>query len=134
MKTRICMIPVLIMLLMLGFSAGAQENDKKDDVFFIVDEMPEYPGGQEALRVWLAENITYPEEAKTDSIQGIVYVSFIVNEQGKVTDSKLARGASPALDKEALRVVKEMPAWKPGKHKGKEVKVSYTVPISFKLE
>ena len=134
MKTRICMIPVLFMLLVLAFPAEAQEKDQKPDVLSMVDEMPEYPGGQEALRTWLAENITYPEEAKNDSIQGIVYVTFIVDEQGKVTDSKLARGASPALDKEALRVVNAMPAWKPGKHKGKEVKVSYTVPISFKLE
>lgn len=134
MKTRIFMIPVLFMLLVLVFSAKAQEKDKKDDVFYVVDELPVFPGGEEALRNWLAENIRYPGEAKADSIQGKVYVTFIVDEQGKVTDSKLARGASPALDKEALRVVNAMPAWKPGKHKGKEVKVSYTVPISFKLE
>ncbi len=134
MKTRIFMIPVLFMLLALAFPAEAQEMDKKDDVFYVVDELPVFQGGEEALRNWLAENIRYPGEAKADSIQGKVYVTFIVDEQGKVTDSKLARGASPALDKEALRVVNAMPAWKPGKHKGKEVKVSYTVPISFKLE
>lgn len=134
MKTRIFMIPVLFMLLALAFPAEAQEKDKEDDVFYVVDELPVFPGGEEALRNWLAENIRYPGEAKADSIQGKVYVTFIVDEQGKVTDSKLARGASPALDEEALRVVNAMPAWKPGKHKGKEVKVSYTVPISFKLE
>jgi len=134
MKTRICMIPVLMMLLMLGFSAGAQEKDKNDDVFVIVEEMPEYPGGEDALRTWLSENIRYPEEAKNDSIQGIVYVTFVIDEKGEVIDSKLARGASPALDKEALRVIGAMPDWKPGKQKGTEVKVSYTIPISFKLE
>lgn len=134
MKTKIGMISILLMMFMLAFQAGAQEKDKEDDVFYVVDELPVFPGGEEALRNWLAENIRYPEEAKSDSIQGKVYVTFVINEQGKVTETKLARGASPALDKEALRVVKEMPAWQPGKHKGKEVKVSYTVPIDFKLE
>lgn len=134
MKAQIGMISIFFMMFLPAFQAEAQEKDKKDDVFYVVDELPVFPGGEEALRNWLSENIRYPEEAKADSIQGKVYVTFVINEQGKVTETKLARGASPALDKEALRVVKEMPVWKPGKHKGKEVKVSFTVPIDFKLE
>lgn len=96
--------------------------------------MPEYPGGDEALRNDLAANIKYPEDAKKAGIQGKVYVTFVVDEQGKITDAKIARGVDPSLDKESLRVIKELKTWSPGKEKGKAVKVSYTVPIKYALD
>ena len=112
----------------------AQENKSKDGVFFKVDEMPVYPGGDEALRKDLVAAVKYPEDAKKAGIQGKVYVSFVVDEAGKVTKVEIARGVDPSLDKEALRVVNSLKDWTPGKEKGKAVKVSYTLPIQFALD
>ncbi len=114
--------------------AQAKENKSKDGVYAIVEEMPVYPGGEEALRNDLAANIKYPEEAKKSGIQGKVYVTFVVDELGKITDAKIARGVDPALDKESLRVMTNLKTWKPGMEMGKAVKVAYTVPINFALD
>lgn len=120
----------------VDFSDLAMDEEEADDapVFFIVEEMPEFPGGEEALRKFIATSVKYPVIAQENGIQGRVYVSFVVNTKGKVTDVKIARGVDPNLDKEAIRVVNSMPAWKPGKQRGKAVKVSYTVPINFVLQ
>jgi protein TonB len=115
-------------------SAEAQEKKSKDDVYLTVEEMPEYPGGEEALRNDIASNVKYPEEAKKKGIQGKVYVSFVVDKNGKVNQAKIARGVDSALDKEALRVINSLKTWEPGKEKGKPVKVSFTVPINFVLD
>ncbi len=96
--------------------------------------MPEFPGGEVALRKFIATSVKYPVIAQENGIQGRVYISFVVNTKGKVIDVKIARGVDPNLDKEAIRVVNSMPAWKPGKQRGKAVKVSYTVPINFVLQ
>lgn len=112
-----------------------EEEDAEDaPVFFIVEEMPQFPGGEEALRKFIATSVKYPVIAQENGIQGRVYVSFVVNTKGAVTDVKIARGVDPNLDKEAIRVVNSMPAWSPGKQRGKAVKVSYTVPINFVLQ
>ncbi len=97
-------------------------------------EMPKYPGGETALRTFLAENLKYPEEAKVKKLSGKVYVSFILDETGKVTNAKVVKGVDPLLDKEALRVVNLLPQWEPGKDEGKPVKVSYTIPVKFSLD
>jgi TonB family protein len=107
--------------------------EKGKQVFFIVEEMPEFPGGESALRKFIAETVKYPVEAQKNKIQGKVYVTFVVDSEGNVTDSKIARGVDPSLDMEALRVVGLLPKWKPGLQKGKPVAVSYTVPINFVL-
>jgi len=96
--------------------------------------MPEYPGGVQALRNFLAATVKYPEEAVKKGIQGKVYVTFVVNKDGSVSDVKIARGVDPSLDTEALRVVKLLTNWKPGRQKGEDVRVSYTVPIKFALQ
>jgi protein TonB len=112
-----------------------EEEDEADaPVFFIVEEMPEFPGGQEALTRYLATSVKYPPIAQENGIQGRVFVTFVVSAKGVVEQVKIARGVDPNLDKEALRVVQNMPAWKPGKQRGKPVKVSYTVPINFVLQ
>ncbi|MBN2807409.1 MAG: M56 family metallopeptidase [Prolixibacteraceae bacterium] len=105
-----------------------------EEVFMIVEEMPEYPGGEDALRKFLGSEVKYPTEASKNGIQGKVYVTFVVGSDGMVKNSKIARGVDPLLDAEALRVVNKMPKWIPGKQKGVPVNVTYTVPIHFKLQ
>ncbi|WP_321373771.1 energy transducer TonB [uncultured Draconibacterium sp.] len=126
---------ILITLgLLLTMSVFAQDDQKEKDVFFIVDDMPEYPGGHEALRNDIASLVKYPVAAKENGIQGKVYITFLVNEEGKVEDAKIARGVDPSIDKEALRVINALDKnWKPGEKDGVPVKVSYTVPINFAL-
>jgi protein TonB len=113
-----------------------QEEEVEDDtqVFFIVEDMPEFPGGDLALRKYIANSISYPVIAQENGIQGKVYVTFVVDKDGGVSDARIARGVDPSLDKEALRVVNTLPKWKPGKQRGKPVRVSYTVPINFVLQ
>ena len=109
-------------------------EQKEEEVFLVVEEMPEFPGGVLALRQYLASSVKYPVIAQENGIQGKVYVNFVVNKDGSVSNAKIARGVDPSLDAEALRVVSTLPKWKPGKQRGAPVRVSYTVPISFKLE
>ncbi|WP_075591020.1 energy transducer TonB [Labilibacter marinus] len=112
------------------------EEEETDDapVFFIVEEMPQFPGGDLELRKYIAQSVKYPVIAQENGIQGRVYVQFVVGTDGAVNQVKVARGVDPNLDKEAIRVVQSMPKWKPGKQRGKAVKVSYTVPINFVLQ
>lgn len=115
---------------------STQEEEEEEDtqVFFIVEDMPEFPGGELALRQYIANAIKYPVIAQENGIQGRVYVTFVVNTDGSVSDARIARGVDPSLDKEALRVINSLPKWKPGKQRGKPVRVSYTVPINFVLQ
>lgn len=105
-----------------------------EQVFFIVEEMPEFPGGEMALRQHIANAVKYPAAAQEKGIQGKVYVTFVVSRNGTVADCKIARGVDPLLDAEALRVVNELPKWVPGKQRGEFVNVSYTIPINFQLQ
>lgn len=113
---------------------GNENSVKSEEVFFIVEEMPEFPGGELALRKFIANEIKYPQIASEKGIQGKVYVNFVVESDGRIGRYKIARGVDPSLDQEALRVVSALPKWTPGKQKGKNVAVSYTVPISFVLQ
>jgi protein TonB len=111
-----------------------EEEEEAAQVFFIVEDMPEFPGGEMALRTFIANSIKYPVIAQENGIQGKVYVTFVVGKDGKVNNATIARGVDPSIDKEALRVVNTLPTWKPGKQRGKPVNVSYTVPINFVLQ
>jgi TonB family protein len=115
-------------------STNVPESKVPDDVFIIVEDMPEYPGGEDSLRYFIAQNVKYPKIAKEQGIQGKVYVMFVVSESGKVENAEVVRGADPYLNQEALRVINSMPEWKPGKQRGVPVKVQYTVPINFQLD
>ena len=117
-----------------GYGLKNAPPKNEDEVFVVVDQMPEYPGGLIALRTFLAQNVKYPVEAQKKGTQGKVYVNFVVEKDGAVGLVKIARGVDPSLDAEALRVVKLLSGWKPGRHKGKDVRVSFTVPIQFALE
>lgn len=98
--------------------------------FIVCEDMPEFRGN---LLKYVAEHVVYPEIAKENDIQGTVYVGFVIDEKGKVTDVTLVRGVDPILDKEALKVVENLPDWKPGKQSGKNVKVRMNIPIKFQL-
>lgn len=111
-----------------------EEEEEEAQVFYIVEDMPEFPGGDLALRKYIANAIKYPVIAQENGIQGKVYVTFVVGKDGRVTNAQIARGVDPSLDKEALRVVNSLPKWKAGMQRGKPVNVSYTVPISFVLQ
>ena len=111
------------------------EEEEEEVVFVVVESMPEFPGGQQALFKYLSENIKYPVIAQENGIQGRVICQFVVNKDGSIVDVEVVRsGGDPSLDKEAIRVIKSMPKWKPGKQRGKPVRVKYTVPVNFKLQ
>ena len=109
-------------------------TSKEDTVYQIAEEMPEFPGGVEALMDYVGRNVKYPEEAKDKEIQGRVFVSFVIEKDGSVNEVKVLRGIGGGCDEEAVRVIKAMPKWTPGKQKGKPVRVNYQIPINFKLD
>lgn len=111
-----------------------EEEESAQQIFTVVEEMPEFPGGQGALLQYLAKSIKYPVIAQENGIHGRVTCSFVVEKDGSVTDIQVVRGADPSLDKEAIRVITAMPKWKPGKQRGKPVRVKYTVPVTFRLQ
>lgn len=105
----------------------------QDEVFTVTEQMPEFPGGQEALMEFIRSNIRYPEQAKDLGIQGKVICSFVVDKSGEISKVNVLRGIGHGCDQEAVRVLRAMPKWKPGKQNGKAVNVKYNIPISFKL-
>ena len=109
------------------------EEEDDEEFFMVVENMPEFPGGDLGLMKFIQKNVKYPAIAKEYNITGKVYVSFIVDKQGKVTNVKIVRGVDKNLDGEALRVVSALPNYKPGKQRGKPVRVMFTIPINFTL-
>lgn len=146
-------LPVLAFLLVANTKVAAQEakaekedlapttvirtvtvqKPDNDSVYQIVEEMPQFPGGEQAMMKYIAENVKYPEDAKEKNQSGRVFLSFVVEKDGRVDDVKVLKSVCESVDNEAVRVVKAMPNWKPGKQKGKPVRVSYCLPITFKL-
>lgn len=111
-----------------------EEEEAAQQIFTVVEEMPEFPGGMNELLKYLAKSIKYPVIAQENGIQGRVICAFVVNRDGSIVDAEVLRGVDPSLDKEALRVINAMPKWKPGKQRGKPVRVKYTVPVTFRLQ
>lgn len=112
----------------------AEKAKTKDEVFMVVEKMPEFPGGIKELMSFLSKNIKYPASAIAKNVQGRVIVQFVVEKDGTPTEFKVMRSVDPALDAEALRVMQEMPKWKPGMQRGQVVRVKYTVPVTFRLQ
>ena len=110
-----------------------EETKGDDKVFQLVETMPEFPGGPAELMKWLSTNIKYPTKAHDKGIQGRVIVQFVVNKDGSIVEPTILRSVDPYLDREAIRVVKAMPKWKPGTQRGEPVRVKFTLPIGFKL-
>ena len=109
-------------------------KEEETKVFDVVEVMPSFPGGQAALFEWLSKNIKYPVVAEENGVQGRVIVTFVVERNGSITDVQVAKSVDPSLDKEAVRVVKAMPHWIPGKQNGSAVRVKFTVPVTFRLQ
>lgn len=109
------------------------DSTNKGMIFDMPEQMPKFPGGGDAMEQFINDNIKYPAEAKSKNIQGKVYVQFIVEKDGSISEVSIRRGAHKSLDDEAIRVVKLMPNWEPGAMRGKKVRVRYTLPITFSL-
>ncbi|HRD53767.1 MAG TPA: energy transducer TonB [Flavobacteriales bacterium] len=111
---------------------GAEARDSNAP-YTIVEEMPSFPGGQEAMMRYLSANLQFPKEAQEKGVQGAVFINFVVERDGSINEVKVLRGIDNACEAEAIRVVQGMPKWAPGKQRGKEVRVQYNLPIRFKL-
>lgn len=112
-----------------------EEEEVEDQIFFnVIEEPAEFPGGDRALLNYLNSHVVYPIIAQENGIQGKVYLKFVIDEQGNVTNAQIARGVDPSLDAEALRVINSLPRFKPGRQRGKAVKVYYSSVINFKLQ
>lgn len=126
---------LLSLMAVLGLmTANAQKtvvSQSNQNVFDQVEEMPEFPGGMPALIEFLQTNIKYPKDAIKQDVGGRVMVMFVVETDGSISNVRVARKVFPSLDKEAVRVVKAMPKWKPGKEKGRPVRVNFTLPVVF---
>lgn len=114
--------------------AAPKVEDEQPVSIAMVEQKPEFPGGEAAMYKWLGDNIVYPSAASEEGVQGRVVVEFVVGKDGSISNVKVVRPRHPALDKEALRVVKAMPKWLPGRNNGQPVKVTYTLPVTFKLQ
>lgn len=136
----------IILLLFFSSQLDAQSRDgdvppppveeaPQEETFVVVEQMPEFPGGQAALMNYISTNMNYPEECRKMGVEGKVFVKFIVDKTGSIINVQILRGVvdGKLLEKEALRVVKAMPKWTPGKQAGKPVSVYFTMPIAFKL-
>lgn len=124
---------VICFFFMMALPMNAQ-SESSTKVYYEVDEMPSFPGGLNGLMTFRAQNMVYPVTAQENGVQGRVTVSFVVETDGSITDVEVARSVDPFLDREAMRIVKAMPKWTPGKKDGKPVRVKYTVPVVFRLQ
>ena len=114
------------------FSGTGNGYEGESEVFAVVEEMPKFPGGN--VQKWISKHIKYPMIAQENNIQGKVFVQFVIEKDGSVSNVKVSRSVDPSLDKEAIRVIQSMPKWTPGKQRQKPVRVSFTVPINFQLQ
>lgn len=117
----------------LSINAQSEETPVEEAIYDAVEEMPQFPGGPSALFEYLSTNIQYPNDAYENGIQGRVIVTFIVEKDGSISNTKVSKTVNPSLDEEAQRLVKSMPHWIPGKQHGEPVRVKYTVPVTFRL-
>ncbi len=130
---------LLSLMASFGFSTALAQKTvvsqkvQRVEVFMVVENMPEYPGGNEAMFAFFAKNMKYPADAQKNKVQGRVIVTFIVDKDGAITDVQVVKPAYPSLDAEAVRLVKMMPKWKPGTQRGVPVRVKFTLPVQFKL-
>lgn len=130
---------LIVTLFFLSGGAIAQTQDieadtPKEEIFTYVEQMPSFPGGEQAMYSYIKENLHYPEEAMEEGIEGRVYIKFIVSETGAIKNVECVKAADTSLKAEAIRLVSSMPQWVPGKQNGRAVNVYFTLPISFKLE
>lgn len=132
---------VTIFLIIITLNSFGQSHKRKkytcheDSIFVIVDKMPEFPGGEIALRKFISENMRYPDDIPVEEANiGKIYIEFCVTKTGKVERAKIIRSVHPKLDLEALRVINKLPKWTPGKHEGHPVCVYYTIPVNIRWQ
>lgn len=126
-----------MMAVLCLMTANAQKtvvSQSKQNIYDVVEQMPEFPGGMEALINFLSTNIKYPNDAIKQNVGGRVMVMFVVETDGSISNVRVAKRVFPSLDAEAIRVAKTMPKWKPGKEKGRLVRVNYTLPVVFSIK
>ena len=133
MKKLILMLLMAVCCLMTANAQKTVVSQTDQKVFDTVEQMPEYPGGMQAMIEFLQTNMKYPEDAAKQKVEGRVMVQFVVETDGSVSDVHVAKQVFPSLDAEAIRVVQAMPKWMPGKEKGKVVRVKYNLPIVFRM-
>ena len=138
MKFKLLLLAFCLVFCSMSYAQDKQNGNAvagKDAEYAVseLDNQPEFPNGNDGLVKYLSENINYPKKALKKNIMGKVYVQFVIDKTGKVTDVVAVRGVDKSLDKEAVRVIKAMPNWKPGIKDGAPVKVKYTIPINFKF-
>jgi TonB family protein len=135
MKNALLLIVLISILTSNSYSQTAPpvQSSDNDKVFTVVENMPQFPGGEEALMQFLAKNIKYPQDARKNNITGRVYVTFVVDKDGKVKDIRILRGIGGGCDEEVLRVMHMMPDWKAGSQDGSNVSVQYNLPVHFTL-
>lgn len=137
---------LFIALMLIGVAAAAcAQSDAKattktndataeEEVFLIVEQEAEFPGGLDALSKYLSANLTYPQEARDANVEGKVIVQFVIEKNGKVSNIKVLRDIGSGCGEEAVRVIKGMPRWKPGQQRGKPVRCQFTLPVNFQLQ
>ena len=130
---KLLIIALLSFIGMTNVFAQQETTATAEKVFDVVDEMPSFPGGQGVMTEFLSKNIKYPIVAEENGIQGRVLVKIVIKKDGTIDSPKVIKSVDPSLDKEAIRVVKTMPKWIPGKQKGEPVNVSFTVPVTFRI-
>ena len=130
---KLVFIALLSFIGMTNVFAQQETTTTAEKVFDQVDEMPSFPGGKDAMMEFLSKNIKYPVVAEENGIQGRVLVKIVVKKDGTIDSPIVVKGVDPSLNKEAIRVVKTMPKWIPGKQKGEPVNVSFTVPVTFRI-
>lgn len=111
-----------------------KQEEVTEEIFVVVEDQPLFPGGNAAMMKFLSDNIKYPVIAQENNIQGRVICNFVVERDGSITDVQVVRGVDPSLDREAVRVIQQMPRWKPGKQRGQAVRVRFTLPVVFRLQ
>lgn len=111
-----------------------EKYDSEQTIFEVVEQMPQFPGGEAALKQWVSSHVKYPPIAEENAIQGVVVCSVVIETDGSISNVKVARSIDPSVDRESVRVIKAMPRWTPGRQNGKPVRVKFTIPVTFKLQ
>ena len=114
-------------------NSQSPQDEGQNEIFTVVEDMPKFPGGEEARASYLASNIKYPEAARKAGVQGTCYISFVIDKDGSVSNVKVLRGIGGGCDEEAVRVIQTMPKWEPGTQRGEPVRVQFNMPVKFSL-
>ena len=131
---RLALLLSAILLTNMAFCQEEKKVSVDDEVFVVVEEQAEFPGGLDSMYAYIVKNLKYPEAAKEKGIEGRVFVSFIIEKDGSISNILIKRAIGGGCEEAAVEMIKNMPKWKPGKQRGKPVRVKYTVPVNFRLQ